>query len=513
MRGVAAQWLALAVLALIVVGVGIYSYQLSEQLNSVRSEVVSSHEELARVESAVANISRAIEGLSKTIASELGKVSSRLEEVSGGYEKHSREIAELRREVTSLAKELRSSVQQLRTELELLKREAARSSELAELAKRIEALENRLGSVEERLSKAATAGELSEVRESLAELSRAVREIEELMRFPATIVDATGSPVVIPSEPRRIVSLMPSATEILFAVGAEGQVVGVDSYSNYPPEVVEMRRNGTLVDIGSGWYPNVEKILSLNPDLVLGVESVVSHRTVKEILSRYGIPMILLPDRTLEDVYTSILIVGRATGHLRRAIELVAKLRSDVASLRALASQVRERPRVALIVWLTPLWITGNGTWMHDMLIMAGGVNVFSNVSGWKMVGPEALAAARPDVIVFTAGPPGRTNCSTVIKTLKQLLGDAWRSVPALINNRVYCVYGEYNDMLVRPSPRVAKAIELLIALLHPELLGLKPAEIPNDIMPSTFRLPPIQTPSVGQEIAAIPMPLARGLP
>ncbi|MCE4621337.1 MAG: ABC transporter substrate-binding protein, partial [Desulfurococcales archaeon] len=134
--------------------------------------------------------------------------------------------------------------------------------------------------------------EISDLKKTLDELANKTKKLEEAMLFPITVVDATGDSITIPSKPLRIVSLLPSVTEILWSIGAEDQVVAVDEYSNYPPEVVEALKSGELTSIGSGWYPDVEAILALNPDLVIGVDSVQSHHTLKKILADYGIPVL-----------------------------------------------------------------------------------------------------------------------------------------------------------------------------------------------------------------------------
>ncbi|RLG77796.1 MAG: hypothetical protein DRO12_01240 [Thermoprotei archaeon] len=494
-------WTAIALLALFLVGVGAFIAKLAADYSKLSEDVSKSYKEIGEIREMMGDVSSAVDELNTIVKNELGRVVEKLDELTAAYSEHSQAISGIRTELINLTSELRTRVEELRREVESLKQESAKNEDLELLAGKLKEVEDRVKRIEEKLSKAASLEELKAVRRSLDEVKRSLVEVEKLLEFPATIVDAARSLVVIPSRPSRIVSLAPSATEILFAINASTQLVGVDTFSNYPPDVEEMKINGSLIDIGSGWYPNVEKIIGLNPDLVVGVESIVSHRTVKEILSRYGIPMLLLPDRTLEDVYKSIIIVGRATGHLKEALNVVNNLRSEITLLRSLVSNVSTRPRTALIVWLSPLWVTGNETWMHDLLVLAQGQNVFSNISGWSMVGPEALLEAQPEVVIFTAGDTGITNCSTVISTFRDVLGEAVNKIPAVANNRVYCVYEEYNDILVRPSPRVAKALKLLIALIHPEVLGLKPDEIPNDVKPETFELPKYEDLGVEQSI------------
>ncbi len=497
----------IAVVIALIISVGVLAYTVSN-LSSRLGEVAPVSTEVPKLKGSIQSLQTMIK-----------EVSSDVKEVSSELSKLSSSINELSSRVSGLST-LSSEVSKLRSELEVLKAEvkaineslasAAKASELAKLSSKltsvssevtslssrvkeeISELSSELSNLSRKLASAATVEELSRLSNSLRVIETQVSKLYELIQFPATVVDATGKPVVIPSKPQRIVCLLPSVTETVFAVGAGDQVVGVDKYSNYPPKVVEEVKEGKLAVIGSGFYPNIEKILSLNPDLVIGVDSVPSHHTLKKILSKEGIPVILLPDRTVDDVITSVVMVGRATGHLENATSLAIKLRKEISELRvaALKAVSREgRPKVAIIVWLNPIWVTGNSTWMHDMISLAGGVNAFSNVSGWASVSPEALVKAAPDIIIIT-GHYVCKNYEDAMSKLRKLLGASANLIPAMREGRVYVIMGSYNDALVRPGPRVAEAIELLLAIIHPSALGLKPSQVPHNVSPETFKLP-----------------------
>ena len=319
-------------------------------------------------------------------------------------------------------------------------------------------------------------------------LSDRLNELSGLMEFPASAVDATGQQIVVYSMPTRIVSLMPSDTEILFAVGAGPQVVGVDEYSNWPSYLSSLEANGTVKDIGSGWYPDPEVILSLRPDLVFGVSSVPSNYALKQQFASYGIPVVLLPDSTVEDVVQSIYVVGRLTGHVAGAQSLAENVTSELRFAESRVVGLSSTP-TALIVWPSPIWVAGNGTWEDQMITAAGGSNVFSNVSGWEPVDPEALLVAKPQVIIYTAGH-GQLNYTEFVSTLRQELGPAADSVPAIADGRVYAVVGEYNDWLTEPGPFVGYGAILLSVLIHPEAYGMNYTSIPHVVSPETFSLP-----------------------
>jgi iron complex transport system substrate-binding protein len=375
--------------------------------------------------------------------------------------------------------------------------EANQTSQSATIAKALDSLQKIRNEVELlKIQLSSQSANITDINSKISRLEARIDNVYNLLMYPVTITDATGKPVTIPRRPTRIISLLPSVTEILWAVNASKQVIAVDEYSNYPPEVIEEVKNGTLINIGSGWYPNVELILSLNPDLVIGVDSVVSHHTLKRILAEYGIPMLLLPDRNFQDVLDSILLVGRATGHLVEASELVEKLKEEAFALRGhinsyLNETKAQRMKVALVAWISPLWIVGKGTFQDDIVILAGGVNAYSNVTGWSAVSPESLLSANPDVIIITAGHAEiNMTRQDFIDYLKSKLGDSVYNISAVKSRRIYFIYGDYNDMLVRPGPRIIKATYLLSIILYPEAYGLNVSAIPEKISPDTFKLP-----------------------
>ena len=337
---------------------------------------------------------------------------------------------------------------------------------------------------------------ITSLSRQLNEIAARIDRVYSLLLFPVTITDASGKPLTIPQRPERIVSLFPSVTEILWAVNASSQVIAVDSYSNYPPEVRELVENGTLVDIGSGWYPNVEKILSLQPDLVIGVASVPSNQDLKKTLADYGIPMILLPDKSFQDVLDGIILVGKATGHPAEAAALAARLKAEAAQLQAHVAEYlnttgQQPAKVALLVWFKPIWVAGADTFQNDIITLAGGVNAYSNVTGWATVDPETLLAANPDVIVITAGHQGiNMTRQDFIDYLAQLLGDAAYNITAVAQGRIYFLEGDYNDEIVRPGPRIVDAAYLLSVILYPQAYGLTPQDIPEKLNPQTFQPP-----------------------
>jgi iron complex transport system substrate-binding protein len=259
--------------------------------------------------------------------------------------------------------------------------------------------------------------------------------------------------------PRRIISLVPAATEMLFAVGAGPRVVAVSSYDRYPPEVTKLPSVGALID------PNVERILSLKPDLVVIYGS---QTDLKQQLARAGIGVFDYRHAGLADVTDTIRAIGARTGNGPQANAVAERIEHDLDGIR---SKVRALPtaRTLLVFGREPgslrgLYASGGIGFLNDMLEIAGGANVFAAVKLQAVqASTEQVLAARPDVILETrasngAFPAGQRGAEM----------DAWKtlsSVPAVKNGRVLFLF---DDRIVVPGPRVAEGTLLMAKALHP---------------------------------------------
>ena len=254
------------------------------------------------------------------------------------------------------------------------------------------------------------------------------------------------------SRPQRIISLVPAATEILFSVGAGPRVVAVSSYDREPEAVNALPRVGALID------PNVERILSLKPDLVV----VYGTQTdLKTQLDRAGIPYMSFKHGGLPDVTAAIRAIGARTGDGTKA-ETVAK--EIEQSLSAIEKRVagRPRPRTLLVFGREPgtlrnMYASGGKGFLHDMLVAAGGENVFADQPREGVqVTTEMLLALRPDVVLELHSSDSQVDLT------------GWRtvpSVPAVRDSRIIVLTG---SELVVPGPRVALATERFARAIHP---------------------------------------------
>ncbi|UCE90787.1 MAG: ABC transporter substrate-binding protein [Methanobacteriota archaeon] len=266
------------------------------------------------------------------------------------------------------------------------------------------------------------------------------------------VVDDYGRTVKVDAVPDRIVSIAPTPTELLFAVGAGDLVVGVDTYSDYPAEVAELPKVGDMPIL-------VEAIVALEPDLIVCGDFLPLEQL--ELLQDQGIPYVVLATRTLDEVVKDVRLVGILTGHVDEANTLADSLEDRIETVRAkaLADEV-VKPRVYLEYY--PYFTFGPGSFGNDLIRSAGGINVAENTSSeYPMISTEYLLAEDPEMIVYTVG----YMCSTTAEDFA--LRPGWENMTAVVEDNIYSM----DDNLVsRYGPRVVDGLEELAAILHPEL-------------------------------------------
>ena len=256
------------------------------------------------------------------------------------------------------------------------------------------------------------------------------------------------APTATPHAVRRIVSLAPSSTEILYAIGAGDRVVGVDQYSDWPPEAATVQR------VGSDLNPSVERILALKPDVVFIATSANSRELPAE-LERLGVRVVISHVDTLDDVWRDIAATGDAVGSHDAGAALVDKLRARVAATHARVAALPPT-KALVVVWANPLTVAGGHSFVDDAIRAAGGENIAGDTTQpYPQFSVERMLARAPEVIVVGSHKGG--------PSLAPLTAHA--SLPAVKNGRVHPVDG---DLLFRPGPRLVDGIELLARLLHP---------------------------------------------
>lgn len=269
---------------------------------------------------------------------------------------------------------------------------------------------------------------------------------------PITLMDDAGRSVTVATLPQRIISLAPSVTELLFALGAADQIVAVTQACNYPPAALSKTRLGFANSA-------VEQMIMLEPDLVIGIVGMVKPLTI-ETLERQRIPLLLLEAKTLGDITRHIRWIGRATGRLVEADRLITHLEAEREALAAQLQGVEPLP-VFYVVNGDPLMTVGPHTFIHQLFELAGGRNIAAAASGaYPQFSIEELLAADPAVIFFA----GRQ-----FAPLPDAQARVWRRWPMLRAVQQGRLMSVQSDLVDRPGPRIYEAAWQLAEQLHPE--------------------------------------------
>ena len=297
--------------------------------------------------------------------------------------------------------------------------------------------------------------------------------------YPLTVIDSLGREVVIEEPVRRVVSTVPSNTEIIAALGALDLLVGVDDFSDYPPELLELIEQGKVERIGGNMPLNVEKVAELNPDLVIISAGLQGGAIPK--LEELGLRVLAVKSESLPDIYQAILMVGRALDREDEAGRLVDMLRNQVQEIWMRTGAIQVKKRVMVAVWLEPVWTAGNNTYMNDLITAAGGYNIFQDIEGWSEVGAEAIVERNPQVIIVTMHGQD-LSYEDVLGKLESMPGLS--GTDALRNGEVYLLVNQAADILERPGPRVAEGVMLLSTIMYQELYGVSlPKMIGDDYL------------------------------
>jgi iron complex transport system substrate-binding protein len=266
------------------------------------------------------------------------------------------------------------------------------------------------------------------------------------------LVDDAGRQVKLARPARRVISLIPSATEVLVAVGAGDRLVGRTDFDHGPAV-------DALPSVGGGMNPSIEAVVALRPDLVLGWET-KGDQSTRRRLEELGVPVFAVEADDTTDVFRTVDNLGRLTGRARAADSLAAGLRRELAEVAA-SVVGRPRPTVFFLVWNDPPMTAGPQTFISQVLGVAGGRNVFADVAGeWPNVALEEIVRRQPDFLVLPQGEKGGAH------DVDQLRGSpGWRELRAMREGRVVTIDAE---MMNRPGPRLGEAARALRDALHP---------------------------------------------
>jgi iron complex transport system substrate-binding protein len=281
------------------------------------------------------------------------------------------------------------------------------------------------------------------------------------------LIDDQGYVTSLAALPNKIISLAPSNTEILFALGLGDKVVAVTDYDNYPYNFTAWIAAGNMTSVGDFTNPNMEVIASLAPDLILATSGV--QKETVDTLRNLGYKVLVFDPANIAGVFKNIEVVGNATGKSAEATSLVNNLNSRIEAVVNKVATATSEPKVYYEVYYDPtsLWSAGSKAWQNELIEKAGGINIFADQPlDYFQSSAEAVVSRNPDVIVLPASGMGeQTPFWGSIAEVKAR--PAWNSISAVQNDRIYQID---SDIIQRAGPRVADAIEALAQFFHPEL-------------------------------------------
>jgi iron complex transport system substrate-binding protein len=284
--------------------------------------------------------------------------------------------------------------------------------------------------------------------------------------FPVTLTDDADRELVLASEPRRIVSLAPSNTEIVCALGACDRLVGVTDYDDFPPEVAEVD------DVVIQASVDVELVVDAEPDLVLAAGNELTPTVVIEQLDELGLPVLVLYPENLDGIYADVRLIGAALGRGPEADELVGGLEDRVADVVATVGDA-ERPLTLYEVGYSEgtTYTAGEGSFLASLLELAGASAVTGNAQG--VLGAEELVTADPELILLGTASyvPSLADDATALATVRARSG--WENLAAVRDGAV--VPYLHDIVTTRPGPRIVDGLEALARAIHPDRFEARP--------------------------------------
>jgi len=285
----------------------------------------------------------------------------------------------------------------------------------------------------------------------------AIEETEDNSHFPVTVEDSEGNEITLEEAPENIVSLMPSNTEIAFALGLGDQIVGVSDHDNYPEEVEEKEKVGDL-------ELNIERILSLEPDLVLAQPG--NDMDGIEQLQDSGLDVFVVNDATsIEETYESIEMISEVTGTVEEGEELIEDMEEGFAELREKAEEISEDEQKTVYIEISPepeIYSPGQYTFEDEMLSLIHAENSMSDEEGWVQLNEEAVIEMNPDLIILTY--------DHVEDPIEEVMSrDGWQDIDAVNDEQVFQVD---TDIVSRPGPRLVEGAEAFAKEIYPDVFS-----------------------------------------
>ena len=277
-----------------------------------------------------------------------------------------------------------------------------------------------------------------------------------LPAFPMTVTDQLGRTVTIQAEPQKIISLSPGNTEIVYALGLEGSLVGVTTYCVYPEAAKDKPKIGGFSSV------EVEKVTEIQPDLILATS--LHEAEVIPQLEALGFTIIAFSPGTLDEVLEAMTMMGQIAGVEEKASEVVGDMESRIKAITDKTANLAEADKPSVFVHIFPgLYSAGSDKLISELIVKAGGINITGELTGYPVMSLEAIIDANPQIMLASIGHGSGEDA-----TLQELLDEErLAGVDARLNDRVYGIAG---DIINKPTPRIVDGLEEMARLFYPEL-------------------------------------------
>lgn len=270
-----------------------------------------------------------------------------------------------------------------------------------------------------------------------------------------TVTDQLGRQVTVPDNPQRVISLAPNITEIIYSLEQSHRLKGVTTYSDFPPEA------GKLPKVGSYVHLDLEKIVALEPDLCIAIKD-GNPRVIAQRLETLKIPVYAVDPKNLDTVMKTVLEIGDLLDAKDQANRLVSNMQGRIQKVKSLVATTARRPKVFFQIGVSPIVSVGTDTFIHELIVIAGGINLAAGAVLYPRFSREQVLALSPEIIIITSMARG-----AIFEEVKAEW-EQWPNMPAVRNRRIFIEDSNFFD---RPTPRLVDGLELLMRLIHPEFV------------------------------------------
>ncbi len=282
-----------------------------------------------------------------------------------------------------------------------------------------------------------------------------------------TIVDDQGTETILPAVPQRIVSLAPSVTPILYEIGVGDKVVGLTEYDDYPYNFTAWFEAGNMTKVGGFSTPSMEAIASVNPDIIFTTN--INEASIPN-MRQLGYKVVVVGPTSIEGIYSTINLIGKATGAEASATSLVDSLKTQISNVESkiAAAQIADKPTVYYEVWYDSSGVmsAGAASWINDVISKAGGINIFADeTQEYPTTSSEVIVQKNPDVVLL---PTGMGTGTPFYGSVEEVIArPGWSAISGIKNDRLYVID---QDLFSEPGMRVADQVEIVAKCLYPQI-------------------------------------------